>query len=378
MSQNLLPMSISQVATNFDGPTIEESQTKRQTHDRRRRLWLLSSPRTCSNLLVHMLALEDQPDVVFRKNNGYFFLPMINLKDRLRDRGKRVEDMTSDERKNMMDKYQECFNSLEELAQTAKDQGKIAFVKEHIYFMSEPTTMSQFLATESSTKETPWTVQIPPAYGERATHSKLNKTVLPDEVLKTWLPTFLIRHPALVFPSDCRTMLDVEGKKAAQLAELPLALAMTYHWTRASYEWFAEDLKRSGFESTEEVMWPLVLDADDIITTPDVVDRFAELVGLDPTKLRRQWSPATEKDLEQLPQKIARRMRDTLLASNGIMKEKAAVAIDIDVEAKKWREEFGDDVGKLIEGLVRKAMPDYEFLRSKRLRSTTVAGTKDA
>jgi hypothetical protein len=42
--------------------------------------------------------------------------------------------------------------------------------------------------------------------------SPLNQTVLPDDFLLCFKPTFLIRHPALVFPSYYRAHVNTFGK----------------------------------------------------------------------------------------------------------------------------------------------------------------------
>lgn len=61
-------------------------------------------------------------------------------------------------------------------------------------------------------------------------------------------------------------------------------------------------------------------------------------------------------------------MKSTIMASSGIVEGKSAQYIDIDQEAQKWKVEFGVDEGKKMEGWVRAAMPDYEYLKAKRLK----------
>ena len=104
-------------------------------------------------------------------------------------------------------------DALEKYETTAEAEGKIAFVKEHAQYMSEPVSRFQFLLGEGSVNESPWTVQTPGVYGTGTAQSPLNKTLLPDSFLKTWLPTFLIRHPALTFPSQYRAMIDIKALK---------------------------------------------------------------------------------------------------------------------------------------------------------------------
>lgn len=60
-------------------------------------------------------------------------------------------------------------------------------------------------------------------------------------------------------------------------------------------------------------------------------------------------------------------MVTTLYNSTSIELDKSSRELNIDNELSKWIEEFGEVVAKKLEGRVRAAMSDYEYLRSKRL-----------
>jgi hypothetical protein len=62
-------------------------------------------------------------------------------------------------------------------------------------------------------------------------------------------------------------------------------------------------------------------------------------------------------------------MYETLLSSEGIDAGKVAGDVDLDEQATKWRWEFGETTGRRLEMLVRDAMPDYEYLKARRLRA---------
>ena len=270
----------------------------------------------------------------------------------------------------MAESYQTCCTELEKYVQAAEAEGKTVLIKEHCYFMTEPTTQTRYLFGNDSVTEPPWTAwtaQSTSTRGPGLMHSSPNNTILPDAFLETFLPIFLVRHPALAFPSHYRTIIDTEGAEAAK-AEAPHSATMTLHWTRTLYDWYAQHLATLG----NDAIWPLVLDADDVINSPDGIVQFCELVGLDVAKLRFEWTPASEEDLAQLRDDEQRRMQSTLSASAGVMKEKASGDVDISVEARKWKVEFGDTVAEKIEGWVRAAMPDYEFLKAKRLKPRAV------
>lgn len=179
-----------------------EQRGERST--RCRRFYLITYPRTGSNLLVHILALDKQSNVVTGFHGGYMFMSLYRLiVFELRTYGKRMEEWTQDQRNQIAQRYQDCFNALEDLTETADAEGKAIFIKEHSAFLSEPTAQTRFLFGEDSVKEPRWTVQSRHTRTEapEAADSGLHGTILPDDFLQTWLSTFLIRHPALVFPS---------------------------------------------------------------------------------------------------------------------------------------------------------------------------------
>jgi hypothetical protein len=262
----------------------------------------------------------------------------------------------------MMNRYQISFAALQTYVETAAAQGKDVYVKEHAPWMMEPVAETKWVFGENSIHESPWTVKtlLDP------THSTFNETVLPDEFLKTWLPTFLIRHPALVIPSNYRTCRDLDGPEAAKV-EPAHALEMTMHWSRTLFDWYAEQLNESATNLHPDVNWPIVLDADDIMLEPELVIRYAHIIGLDPTKLKFSWKPASMEQLDKMPE-FAKRILSSLHASAGILEGKTSNNIDIDEEAKKWRIEFGEEEGDKIEKWARAAMPDYEYMKAKRLR----------
>jgi hypothetical protein len=172
----------------------EEEKQEEQSH-RPRRFFLITQPRTSSNLLLRILALKEPPNVAFSKDGGYFFRPVFGLSHQLKNRSKHVEEWTQEERTQMMQSYQNGFVKLEEHVEKARAEDKIVLVKEHSSFLTEPTARTRFLLGQNSVKEAPWTVQVPNTYAPEVTHSVLNETVLPDRYLQTWRPAFLIGLP---------------------------------------------------------------------------------------------------------------------------------------------------------------------------------------
>ena len=75
-----------------------------------------------------------------------------------------------------------------------------------------------------------------------------------------------------------------------------------------------------------------------------------------------------EEAAELIPNVMERRFLSTVLSSSSVIKEKTSMGVVIEVEAKKWREEFGEEMGEQMEKWARAAMPDYEFMTGRRLK----------
>jgi hypothetical protein len=267
------------------------------------------------------------------------------------------------ERTNIRDSYQLSFDNLQRHIRTAEEQGKHMFVKEHVNWMIEPVAETKFIYGEESTDEIPWTVNT----DAEQTHSALNKTIIPDGFLKTWFPAFLIRHPALEFPSNYKTCVDNEGKEAVKKEANLQALEMTFHWTRTLYDWYTQYFQTSEIKSSKDIIWPILLEADDIMLEPKLVFEYAKIIGLDPTKLKFSWTPKRKEELDKLWD-VEKRMLSTISASAGILEGKTASGIVIDDEVVKWKGEFGEDEGAKIERWVRGAMMDYAYLKARRFK----------
>ena len=135
---------------------------------------------------------------------------------------------------------------------------------------------------------------------------------------------------------------------------------------RTLYDWYSQHFQNPETGSSGGSIWPIVLEADDIMLEPELVVKYAKIIGLDHTKLKFSWTPKRKEELDKLWD-VERRMLSTISASAGILEGKTANGIVIDDEVMKWKIEFGEDEGAKIERWVRGAMMDYEFLKARRL-----------
>ncbi|KAF5860160.1 hypothetical protein ETB97_001865 [Aspergillus alliaceus] len=345
-----------------------------------RRLLLVSYPRTASNLLLKVLNIPGQPDIIANDNGGYFFMNafMSSAKDgRIY---KPADQWTKGECDEVRAAFQDGLDEMEKYSSRAEKENKMLLTKEHAFWLCNPMAFSRMIYGTNGSHDSFFHLQIPVTYGHSQTYSPNNETVFSDEYLRTWRFAFIIRHPALVFPSFYRAMLKMVAIDAVQQEELRgvLETNMSMKWTRMLYDW--------GMENHDTESKPLLLDAHDVIHNPHVLARFCELAGLDPNKLKFEWEKKLETSgvqsngtsTEQRDNTEQRSpiqseqakaiMLSSLVGSSGVLKEKAPEILDIAAEASKWRKEFGEESGLLVEKAVLAAMPDYEYLKARRVR----------
>lgn len=325
-------------------------------------LLIITYPRSASNLLVRILSLPEQPNIVTEESSGQLFLPALGHIRRARLLDRLPEQWTDSETAATWQKFQSCYDNFQSLVDSAEADGKRAVIKEHASFLICPQVQANFVhgrwqAHASSkvnigdSQSSPWAVGVPG-----------NETVLPDGVLLRCLPAFLIRHPALAFPSYYRVMLSFEGgdKQKVESMTNDIAAICTLRWTRKLYDWYV-----AAWEGQKS---PIVLDADDMVDHPELSRHFCDLVGLDPSKVKYEWEAADqEKSTQDHENPVRKHTRATLMASSGITPGKTSRGLSIEDEVVKWRVEFGDLIATRLQQWVQGAMADYEYLSSQRL-----------
>ncbi|KAJ5633129.1 hypothetical protein N7490_009468 [Penicillium lividum] len=225
--------------------------------------------------------------------------------------------------------YQDSFDQLQAFVNPAGD--KRVVLKEHALFVIDPAT--KICPADSAAKhELLCKVKSSEIPSLSLPNLPPNHTVFPDEFLASWFPVLLIRHPAIAYPLYYRTYSTHWAKTAEEREAVKgeIQTAMTLLWARSLYDWYLALWEQVG--SDANLPRPIVLDAEDYMSDPKLIERFCDTVGLDSSKLQLSWEPASKEALEDTdPGK--RRMRDTLFASTA-----------------DW---------------VKSALPDYEFLRER-------------
>lgn len=335
-------------------------------------IYLITYPRTGSNLLLKILNLSQQPQAAPQTKEGYYFLPPLKLRNELCMFDIPWTLWGKDSSQLLRECFQLCYEELVNDLQSANAIGKTLFVKEHAPWLIDPARQSEWIHGPHdndgrSSKPRPWQIDYLRAMSlmDPPVGMKPNPTILPNEFLRQVVPTFLIRSPILSFPSHYRAMRDswyTSPDKFQEDGTFYLSVHMTVRWSRMMYDWYAEN---SGHKH-ETKRQPIVLDADDIMTAPELVAHYCNLIGLDSSKLLFSWKPMDRDILKDLDSEFLR-MKDTLHASEGVKQDKVAKGLVLEKEAIKWREEFGDTEAAKLVKWVQAALPDYEYLREKRL-----------
>ncbi|KAH6621958.1 hypothetical protein C7974DRAFT_314860 [Boeremia exigua] len=329
---------------------------------------LISIPRTASNLLTHLLALPSQPSILRHPHDGYFFLPA--LVHRLQHNTltqpytESLETQSSPETPSLDTALRTSASAYEAFLLAADAQGKGTYIKEHVNWTLRPEIESAYLHPGQHSPLDP----NPPLDPEQP---PFNPTALPTSVWRRTQTTLLIRHPAQTVPSALRTALANEGRAHVLTPESAAVMRWecSFRWHVLLYR-FLQALSRGGeTPPPPSPPPPLILDATHLLS-PTLISRYAHHTGLSPTPTLTSWPPASASETQTMsPTEL--RMRDTLLASTGVVGAKlegGGAGWEWEGERSGWEEEFGGELAGRVEGLVRAAVGDYEWLFARRWR----------
>ena len=331
-------------------------------------------PRTASHLLLKLLNLPEQKALHRPANNldGYRFFPAAGPRFEHSLPGKPLQEWTSDQAIALKTAMQKSFSSWVQFMDEAENQGKSTFIKEHLNWMVDPLAEASLYGfqNDASSGIPDFRVEWPSAQNSIATpKSEYNVTCIPDSfLLRRVKPTFLIRHPALTFPSCLRTAIDNEGIESVIKEGNINRWECTYHWSLLLYTFYknasSSDFDRRSY--VDGVQYPIVLDAQDL-GDETLVKKYARAVGLDEEKVQFVWKAAGEEEVSKLG-KVTKRMQSTILASSGVEKKKLdAVELDVKRLRGEWEVEFGEVLSERLVELVEKSLVAYETLKGARL-----------
>lgn len=173
-----------------------------------------------------------------------------------------------------------------------------------------------------------------------------------------------MRHPALAFESLYRNWTELQSTVSGEagVQKNIMESLVSIRPVRNLYDFY-----KRHFEAKGDSMWPVVIDANDIIHNPEVLKEYCGTIGLETSRIVSEWEAYDVPDYEDsFTAEAQKQMLATVAGSRGIVKDKAPTDISIDVEAEGWRNKFGEEAGAMIERWVRDAIPDCEYMRSRR------------
>ncbi|OAA67729.1 hypothetical protein LEL_10352 [Akanthomyces lecanii RCEF 1005] len=310
----------------------------------------LSCPRTLSNLLVKLLSEQEGWE-----ESGYY-LHNAYLYGQEQFNQSADAEAPPETRKEFVRQLREGFAKMEAARETAHSNGNALFLKSHVAQIWEPSTL--FEATKGGEYAAEFTLSDEPPAAPRT-----NPTMLTDEFLLSFVPVFLVRHPALMVDSWWRT-----ETRAGSPPDLTLTTRQRGHGlglARQLYDWYAalgaaSDDDGALVPGSRAV--PIVVDADDILEG-DTVHRLAETVGMDPAQVLESWEAKSTEGLVPMHKSYVQGIWE----STGIDKSKSARFMDLEAKYRGWRELYGDEVGNAMAKVTESYMPDYEYLKSKKM-----------
>ncbi|KAG7086337.1 hypothetical protein E1B28_002299 [Marasmius oreades] len=329
----------------------------------RRRIFVFSHARTCSNLFLRLL--ESHPALGVKLYP--FMYAMLWGPESPSRRTENVEDPLLDELKEKYSNatFQSQLQEFECAITEIEAQGKILVVKEHPYHMMYPHITLDDITPEDRpiAPIVDNLLDLPEAernVGAAATPLLPipNPTFLPDRLFVTFTPILTIRHPCRLIPSLKRAMETI----GAPFPNKDSPWDTQFKWQRMVYDcykaWFStpEGIEAAGGASIAKHL-PIVVDGDKLVNDPQgQMETLCQILELDPFGIQYSWDVRDSIGHDAFA--------GTLSKSTGIIKGKDGSdrTPELDVEMKKWTNAWGEETANGIEILVNKMMEDYEYL----------------
>ena len=313
---------------------------------------LVTHTRTASNLLQRMLS--KQPNCLY---GSHFFGedPQGSRMLARKRAGMGIQDEELDQRLLLQNK--ESYLKFLNLLKDAKDNGQIAFM--HI----QPHTMIASKLAAEPVQGTVFSVEDHKFWSVGSPDQQhTNFMVVPDDALLQpgTRPIILFRHPVLMTDGIFRAFQSLAYADDHESTRRNLTMGATLRWMRLIYDWY---LEKGGPLQIK----PILVEADDYMgpRKETVMEELCEQAGLDASSVIYSWPKATAEELKVLtpPQELSFR---TINSSERILSGNSLEGKDMNEEMMSWDDKYGQEWAELMRDLVRKAMPDYEYLRARR------------
>ncbi|ESK89781.1 hypothetical protein Moror_16818 [Moniliophthora roreri MCA 2997] len=184
-----------------------------------------------------------------------------------------------------------------------------------------------------------------------------NPTFLPDRLLKTLTPVFIIRHPARAIPSYLR----VSEPFSRTIFDDDVPLFLVFKWQCMVFDfykaWYScTNGAESAGPSRENLL--IVIDGDKLVNDSlHQIDKLCRLLDLDPTPIRFSWD--ARDGFENLAY-VA--FLSTIGKSTGVIKSEDSKPLVLEDEVKKWAIQWDDETVWEMKRRAENAMEDYEYM----------------
>lgn len=182
-----------------------------------------------------------------------------------------------------------------------------------------------------------------------------NFTSIPSSLLlhENTIPVLTIRDPRLAVVSAYRVLKDMGLPHGSGRPNFLISTSL--QWQRLLHDFFVS-----------HSITPLVVDADDLMVSPQYARSLCERLDLDPAQAYLSWPSASEEEKSSLHPMFLASQRN-LMESEGPRPERAASNTDFDQEEQRWEDEFGEDL-VMVKEIIDLAMPHYEWFQGKRFK----------
>ncbi|KAL4750529.1 hypothetical protein BDW72DRAFT_193748 [Aspergillus terricola var. indicus] len=262
-----------------------------------------------------------------------------------------LTDVSRQQRQDFEKLLQDGFDEIQLELRSAATEGKVLFLKEHTFYIWEPSRLSQSMW--GGPRGPPFTV-VEEGSPLSSASKKTNPTIFPDSFLKSWKPIFLIRHPALSFESWYRAE---SGARHVDISDKSWAFYTSFQYSRQLYDWFIAN-------TSEQASIPIVVDADDILEKRSTIEALCSSLGMDTQHILYEW------EVIQPPHGASCRelkFMSEYWNSTSIDTSKTSRGLDMAAKYTRWLDDFGRDVADELWKLVEEAMPDYDYLKSRKI-----------
>ncbi|KAL8824829.1 MAG: hypothetical protein Q9191_004796 [Dirinaria sp. TL-2023a] len=279
-------------------------------------------------------------------------------------------------------------------------QGKRLFIKDMAHYLLPPDGKPASIAPSLARIERGIGTSKPSKYGANGVHETPypyhtaaevnNPTVIPEEILKRFHFTFLIRHPRLSVPSYYRCTVPpldaVTGFYDFRPSEAGYdELRRVFDYLRTTGQIgpkvSGQDLydPQIHARATNDNVVPhknesrvdiCVVDADDLLDNPaGVMEVFCQSVGLEYDEKMLVWD--SEEDHKRAKEAFEKwkGFHEDAIESSGLKPRLHGKTIkSVEDEDREWTEKYGEEGAKVIRATVNASIEDYEYLKQFALK----------